>query len=118
MKVSTRLLVLAAIASSPALVAAEDTLTAASERLMDGEKSYRAICAGCHDSGADGAPVTGNKNDWEERSHLWEAVLFEHAEKGYIKMPARGDSDYATDYDVQTAAEYMHATTHPQLPRD
>ncbi len=45
-------------------------------------------------------------------------MLFEHAEKGYINMPARGASDYATDYDIETAAEYMLTITHPELPRD
>ena len=115
--VSTRLL-LAALACNATVSLASDTLTAGSERLEDGKKSYEAICASCHEAGADGAPVTGNREDWEDRSHLWEAVLFEHAEKGYIKMPARGASDYATDYDVQTAAEYMLTITHPDLPRD
>ncbi len=118
LKVSIRLLMTAAMASSAALAAASEKVPCASERLEDGEKNYDAICARCHESGADGAPVTGNPEDWEDRSHLWEAVLFEHAEKGYIRMPARGAADHATDYDVETAAEYMLTITHPDLPRD
>lgn len=90
----------------------------ASERLQDGQRAYEAICASCHESGEDDAPVTGNKEDWVDRSSLWEAVLFEHADKGYINMPARGDTDYATQYDVGAAAEYMLTVTHPELPRD
>lgn len=90
----------------------------ASERLEDGARNYQAFCAECHESGEMDAPVTGNKEDWEGRSHLWEAVLFEHADKGYINMPARGNSDYATEYDVEAAAEYMLTITHPELPRD
>ena len=113
----TRLLIVATLVSGSAQVAA-DSLTAESERLREGEKFYQAICASCHETGVDGAPVTGNKEDWEERSHLWEAVLFEHADKGYIKMPARGASEYATEYDVEVAAEYMLTITHPELPRD
>lgn len=93
-------------------------VSGASERLEDGKDTYQAICARCHESGELDAPITGNEEDWAGRSHLWEAVLFEHADKGYINMPARGDSSYATQYDVQTAAEYMLTITHPDLPRD
>ncbi len=118
MKVSTHLLLTAALGFVPVLAQASEPVTGASERLEDGKKNYDAICAACHESGADGAPVTGDREDWRQRSSLWEAVLFEHAEKGYIKMPARGASDYATDYDIETAAEYMLTITHPQLPRD
>lgn len=117
-KLSTRLLLGATLACSSALVLASDTLTSTSERLQDGERAYQAICARCHESGVDGAPVTGNKDDWQGRSDLWEAMLFEHADKGYIKMPARGDADYATQYDAEAAAEYMLTITHPELPRD
>ena len=113
----TRLLIVATLVSGSAQAAAE-ALTSESERLRDGAKFYQEICASCHETGVDDAPVTGNKEDWDGRSHLWEAVLFEHADKGYIKMPARGASEYATEYDVEVAAEYMLTITHPELPRD
>lgn len=116
--VSIRAALGAALAFSSVLATAGDTLTAASERLRDGKKAYDAICARCHESGVDGAPVTGNKADWEGRSNLWEAMLFEHADKGYIMMPARGNADYATEYDAEAAAEFMLTITHPELPRD
>lgn len=90
----------------------------ASERLDDGGRAYKTLCATCHESGTAGAPVTGNKEDWADRSNLWEAVLFEHADKGYINMPARGNVDHATQYDVEAAAEYMLTITHPEMPRD
>jgi cytochrome c5 len=89
-----------------------------SERLDDGKRSYELICAKCHETGVEGAPIVGDKDDWADRSHLWEAVLTEHAKKGYLKMPARGDADYATDYDVGAAAEYMLTITHPELAPD
>ncbi|WP_188109744.1 c-type cytochrome [Pseudohalioglobus sediminis] len=89
-----------------------------SERMEDGKRAYERVCAACHATGVEGAPVVGNKSDWQQRSDLWEAVLVEHAEKGYLKMPARGESDYLTDYDVSAAAEYMLTLTHPELPAD
>jgi cytochrome c5 len=90
----------------------------ASERLEDGKAAYEAKCASCHDEGVDGAPKTHNPADWDKRSHLWDAVLFEHAEKGYLKMPAKGGDEMATPYDVEAAAEYMVTITHPDLPHD
>ena len=65
-----------------------------------------------------GAPVVGRAEDWSERPQLWEAVLMEHAKAGYIKMPARGAADYATEYDVESATEYMLHLTYPDLPAD
>ena len=90
----------------------------ASERLEDGKRNYEAICAKCHETGVDGAPVVGRVEDWSERPQLWEAVLMEHAKAGYIKMPARGAADYATEYDVESATEYMLHLTYPNLPAD
>ena len=47
-----------------------------------------------------------------------EGVLFEHAEAGYISMPARGAASHATNYDVEVAAEYMLHITYPDRPTD
>lgn len=115
---TTRLVLTLALVSSASLATGGDSLTAESERLQDGERNYDALCARCHASGELDAPITGRPEDWKGRSDLWQAVLFEHADKGYINMPARGASDYATEYDVETAAEYMLTITHPELPRD
>lgn len=90
----------------------------ASDRMDDGKAAYQAMCAHCHDAGKSGAPVTRNAADWQNRSHLWDGVLVEHADKGYLDMPARGGNEIATKYDVQAAAEYMLTITHPDLPRD
>lgn len=104
--------------SAAAILLAGSFCAQASDRLEDGKQAYEAHCASCHDSGKSGAPVTRNADDWKNRSHLWDAVLAEHAEKGYLGMPARGGADIATKYDVQAAAEYMLSITHPGLPRD
>ncbi len=99
------------------LVASGSTL-AASDRLEDGRKAYTTSCATCHETGASDAPQTNNPQDWADRSNLWEGVLFEHAENGYLKMPAKGGNPDATDYDVEAAAEYMLTITHPDMPHD
>ncbi len=108
----------------PARVVATATLLttclpvlATPERMTEGKRVYEAVCARCHASGELGAPVVGDKSAWKGRSALWEAVLFEHADKGWLAMPARGDADIS-DYDTKAAAEYMLNTTFPELPRD
>jgi cytochrome c5 len=85
--------------------------------LLNGQQAYEEICAGCHEEGLDGAPRTGNREDWEGRSWLWEAVLFEHARCGYENMPAKGGCTTLDDVTVAKAAEYMMALTYPEMPR-
>ena len=81
-------------------------------------EAYQATCSSCHEDGGKDAPQTNSAQDWADRSSLWQAVLFEHAEKGYLKMPAKGGSKDASEYDVDAAAEYMLTITHPDMPRD
>jgi len=100
------------------LLAVSGSGMAASDRLDDGRKAYEVACASCHEKGVDHAPKTGNAEDWAGRSNLWDGVLFEHAEKGYLRMPAKGGNKDASDYDVDAAAEYMLTITHPDIPHD
>jgi cytochrome c5 len=80
--------------------------------------AYEHACAGCHETGKDGAPRTGDREAWADRSALWEAVLFEHAKKGYFNMPPHGHDGRFTDDEVAAAAQYMLEITHPDRPRD
>ncbi len=82
-----------------------------------GRETYEEFCASCHDAGVDGAPVTGSPDDWENRSKLWQAVLMEHANAGYLEMPAKGGAGALSDLSVSHAVEYMLLTTFPdKLP--
>lgn len=83
-----------------------------------GKDTYERACASCHDSGEQGAPVTGQRDQWEGRSDLWQAVLFEHAKSGYLDMPGKGGQPDLTDEAVEAAAEYMLGLTYPELPKD
>jgi cytochrome c5 len=80
--------------------------------------AYEHACADCHETGKNGAPLTGDPEAWAGRSALWEAVLFEHAQKGYFKMPPHGHDGRFTDDEVAAAAQYMLEITHPDRPRD
>jgi len=109
---------LTALLAVSGLLAINESSMAASDRLNDGREAYAATCAMCHETGIQGAPQTRNSADWQDRSNLWEAVLFEHAEKGYLGMPAKGGDKSASEYDVEAAAEYMLTITHPDMPHD
>jgi cytochrome c5 len=85
-----------------AACAAPDTTTA-----YTGEEAYRLACARCHDDGANGAPRIGDTEAWQGRSWLWEAVLFEHAKRGFNEMPAKGGYAELDDAVVERAVEYM-----------
>jgi cytochrome c5 len=100
------------------LLALASTAFAQSDRLEEGRLAFAEYCSGCHENPATNAPTAGEKRDWADRSQLWEAVLFEHAQKGYLEMPAKGGAEEATDYDVEAAAEYMLTVTHPEMPHD
>ena len=84
--------------------------------MLSGYDTYQEFCASCHDSGAGGAPVTGNRADWENRSRLWVAVLTEHAKAGYLDMPAKGGESRLTDLSVNHAVEFMMLKTFPEKP--
>ena len=88
------------------------------DRLALGEATYASACASCHDAGENGAPRTGVRDDWSQRSELWQAVLFNHAKAGYLEMPGKGGQPELSDAAVEAAAEYMLGLTFPELPKD
>ena len=85
---------------------------------LTGQQAYEQSCASCHEEGLDGAPRTGDPAAWANRSMLWEAVLFEHAKKGYLEMPAKGGDESLPGATVERAAEYMLTLTYPDAPKD
>ena len=99
-------------APEPATMLSDDT------DWLAGKLAYEEVCAGCHAEGLDGAPRTGDPDAWDERSWLWEAVLFEHARDGWGKMPAKGGDETLDDATIARAAEYMLTLTYPESHRD
>ncbi|MBT8079960.1 MAG: c-type cytochrome [Gammaproteobacteria bacterium] len=83
-----------------------------------GQLAYDAFCASCHDTGKDDAPVRGRAEDWSDRSQLWQAVLMEHAKKGYLDMPAKGGTPELSDETVAIATEYILESTFIDRPPD
>jgi cytochrome c5 len=77
----------------------------------EGEILWKANCAVCHQQGLGGAPMIGNKVQWEKRVAQGMPVLIEHALNGYSgntgEMPARGGNEALTDKQVELAVTYM-----------
>ncbi|QOY94659.1 cytochrome c5 family protein [Massilia sp. UMI-21] len=89
-------------AAAPA-VAAADT----------GKTLYNSACVACHGAGIAGAPKVGDKAAWAPRLAQGNAVLYEHAIKGFQGkagvMPPKGGST-APDADVKAAVDFMIAS--------
>lgn len=72
-----------------------------------GEVIYAEVCAGCHASGALGAPRFKEKADWAKRIGSGYDTLLDRALKGFNKMPARGGDPDLSDLEVARAIVHM-----------
>lgn len=79
-----------------------------------GKGIYDASCAACHGAGIAGAPKVGDKANWAPRIKQGDAVLYDHAIKGFMgksgMMPPKGGST-ASDAEVKAAVDYMVAAS-------
>lgn len=76
-----------------------------------GEKVFKSVCFMCHQTGAAGAPVFGNKTDWAPRIAQGKPTLYKHALEGFTgnngTMPSRGGNPSLKDDDVKAAVDFM-----------
>ena len=97
--------------AAPADGAAPVDAAPAAVAAVDGEAVYKKACVLCHGAGVAGAPKFGDAADWGTRAAQGEAMLFEHAIKGFTgqkgMMPAKGGSAGLSDDEVKAAVTYM-----------
>ncbi|TAM07539.1 MAG: cytochrome c5 family protein [Paraburkholderia sp.] len=78
-----------------------------------GEKVFKTVCFMCHQTGAAGAPMFGNKADWAPRIAQGKATLYKHALGGFTgnngTMPPRGGNPSLKDDEVKAAVDFMVA---------
>ncbi len=89
--------------------AAAAAAPAAGAEPRSGKEVYAAVCAACHDSGAAGSPIKGNKAQWQPRANQGLATLIDHAINGIRGMPARGGNPAVTDAEIENTIVYMLA---------
>ncbi|EMI4516334.1 cytochrome c5 family protein [Vibrio parahaemolyticus] len=73
----------------------------------DGAKVYGTFCIACHASGVNGAPKSGNADDWTSRIAQGKDVLVKHALEGFNAMPAKGTCMDCSDDEVIAAIDHM-----------
>ncbi|MBQ5950244.1 cytochrome c5 family protein [Massilia sp. ST3] len=75
--------------------------------LQAGGAVYAAVCAACHDSGAAGAPKTGDSGAWGARIAQGYDTLVKHAIEGIRAMPAKGGNPDLDNVEVARAVVFM-----------
>ena len=77
----------------------------------NGDELYEQACKACHGAGIGGAPKTGDKAAWAPRVAKGDAILYEHAIKGFTgsagMMPPKGGRVDVSDDLVKQAVDHM-----------
>ena len=71
------------------------------------ESIYTTGCAACHDAGVAGAPMMGNKSQWEARQAKGYETLVNNSYNGINGMPAKGLCADCTKEEIGMAVQYM-----------
>lgn len=72
-----------------------------------GDAVYNASCAGCHGTGAAGAPKHGDKAAWGPRIAKGKPTLYKHALTGFNAMPPKGMCMTCSDDEIKAAVDYL-----------
>lgn len=100
----------AAQAAAAAAAAAQAASQVAYGGTLDGGVIYQNLCAGCHTSGAGGAPTLDHAH-WDARLAQGVETLHRHAIEGFTGsagvMPPRGGNPALTDEQVIASVDWM-----------
>jgi cytochrome c5 len=72
-----------------------------------GAQVYKAVCAGCHDSGAAGAPKFADAAAWAGPNATGLQSMVANVVKGKGAMPAKGGNPALDDFEIERAVVYM-----------
>jgi cytochrome c5 len=77
----------------------------------DPETVYQTFCMACHTTGANNAPVLGNKEAWAPRIAKGVDVLYESAINGFNNglMPPKGLCMACSDDEVKATVDHILA---------
>jgi len=94
-------------------VSADESLTLA--QISEGfsvERTYQQSCSACHNSGAAGAPVFGNAEDWSARAEKGMETLYMNTINGYNNiMPPKGMCFTCSDDELKAVVDYVLANS-------
>ena len=80
---------------------------AAGGAARSGEEMYKSFCTACHQTGAAGAPKTGDKAAWAPRIALGLDGLTKSAIAGKNAMPPKGTAANASEVEIAEAIKFM-----------
>ncbi len=72
-----------------------------------GEQIVQTVCGACHNTGAAGAPKTGDKAAWAPRIAQGMEVLYTSSLNGKNVLPARGGNPVLSDAELKAAVDYL-----------
>jgi cytochrome c5 len=75
-----------------------------------GKSVFNHTCLTCHGNSVRDAPRVGDMHVWQNRLAQGLDVLVKHALEGHGRMPAKGDYNDLTDYEVSSAVAYVYLT--------
>ena len=95
------------LASNPTIKQEVVIASVSESKTLSGVDVYNTVCMSCHTSGAAGAPVIGNKNQWSDRMAKGKDTLYANAINGIGIMPAKGGVSSLSDNEVKLAVDYI-----------
>lgn len=102
-------------AAATAAAAAAAAAQVAYGGTLDGSVIYQNLCAGCHTSGAGGAPTLDHSH-WDARIAQGKDTLHKHALEGFTGsagvMPAKGGNPALTEEQVAATVDWMIENLH------
>jgi cytochrome c5 len=95
------------LASNPSIKQEVMVASVSETKILTGEEVYNTVCMSCHTSGAAGAPVIGNNNQWSDRLAKGKDALYASAINGIGIMPAKGGVSSLSDNEIKSAVDYI-----------
>jgi cytochrome c5 len=101
---SARAAILSVLAS---IVAIASALADDARAPRSADAILNQYCNVCHLTGWNGAPLSGEPDDWQARRTAGFATLFKNAKQGLNSMPPLGTCTDCTDEELQAAIREM-----------
>lgn len=72
-----------------------------------GNQIFNGYCAECHLNPENEAPQLDEADDWDMRTHQWANILQNHANQGFLSMPAKGGHGELSSQHIGDALFFM-----------
>ena len=98
---------IAAYVCVSSLACAGEPTPASTSDAVDGERVYQTYCYQCHGTGWSGAPLSGEKQDWQARIAAGMDAMLKNSKQGLNAMPPKGTCTQCSDAQLQAAIQLM-----------